>query len=139
MVNANVYNHWSDNYLTIPYIDGGRDATVGLDCWGLVRDVLHQHFDVPLLKAFGGIHAEDKSNMTRAYRQIKNVFTQCKPSLGAIAAGFNGDALIHVGVVLESNGLQVLHTSSKHGVSKCSVRQFNRLFLQVEYHAYKTK
>ena len=139
MANANLNNHWTDKYLTIPYVDGGRDVTVGLDCWGLVRDVLHQHFNLPLLKAFGGIHADDKANMTRAYRIVKNAFSLCAPSPGTIAAGFNGETLIHVGVVIENNGLQVLHTSSKHGMSKCSVREFNRLFLQVKYHAYDSK
>lgn len=139
MVNANVNGHWADNYLTIPYVDGGRDAAVGLDCWGLVRDVLHNHFSLPLLNDFGGVHADDKVSMTRAYRHIKNAFAPCAPKAGAIAAGFNGDALIHVGVVIEINGLQVLHTSSKHGRSKCSVRRFNRLFSKVKYYAYNTK
>jgi cell wall-associated NlpC family hydrolase len=139
MVNVNEMAHWADSYLTVPYIDGGRDATAGLDCWGLVRDVLHQHFNLPLLKDFGGIHADDKANMTRAYRLVKNAFSPCAPSSGAIVAGFNGETLIHVGVVIENNGLKILHTSSKHGMSKCSVRQFNRLFLQVKYYAYNTK
>jgi cell wall-associated NlpC family hydrolase len=131
--------HWSDSYLMIPYVDGGRNAAVGLDCWGLVRDVLHQQFDLPLLKDFGLIHADDKVNMTRAYQQVKSAFLPGAPVAGAIAAGFNGSALIHVGVVLENNGLQVLHTSSKHGMSKCSIRRFNRLFSQVKYYVYNPK
>lgn len=144
MVNANVNNkaanandHWSDDYLTIPYVDGGRDAAIGLDCWGLVRDVLHKHFALPLLNDFGLIHADDKANMTRAYQQVKNAFSPCHPIAGAIAAGFNGSALIHVGVVIDVNGLHVLHTSSKHGMSKSRVRRFNRLFSEVKYYAYK--
>ena len=128
--------HWSDSYLTIPYVDGGRDPVIGLDCWGLCRDILHRQFEQPLLKDFGNIHADDKANMTAAYRQVKQAFLPCLPKNGAIAAGFNGSALIHVGVVLENNGLQVLHTSSKHGMSKCSVRRFNRLFSKVKYYAY---
>ena len=135
--NSFVSQHWADSYLTIPYVDGGRDPVIGLDCWGLVRDVLYQHFKLPLLKDFGGIHADDKASMTRAYRHLKNAFSPCNPIEGAIAAGFNGDALIHVGVVVEINGLHVLHTSSKHGMSKCSVRRFNRLFSKVKYYVYK--
>lgn len=139
--NMNVKSHWSDNYLTIPYVDGGRDASIGLDCWGLCRDVLHQHFNLPLLNDFGSIHADDKPNMTNAYHaQIKGSkpsFIECQPKAGAIVAGFKGDLLIHVGVVLEVNGLHVLHTSKRHGMSKCSVRHFNRLFSQVKYYAYK--
>ena len=138
MDNADFPTNWSDIYLTVPYVDGGRDVAKGLDCWGLVREVLHQHFDVPLLKAFGSIHADDKSNMTRAYQQVKNAFLPCSPVAGAVVAGFNGDSLIHVGVVVEANGLKVLHTSSRLGMCRCSVRHFNRLFSQVKYYAYKS-
>jgi hypothetical protein len=132
-------DHWSNSYLTIPYVDGGRDAAIGLDCWGLVRDVLHQHFALPLLNAFGLIHADDKPSMTSAYDLTKSQFIECQAKNGAIAAGFNGSALIHVGVVVEVNGLQVLHTSSKYGISKCSARRFNRLFSQVKYYVYNPK
>jgi cell wall-associated NlpC family hydrolase len=131
--------HWSDDYLAIAYVDGGRCAATGLDCWGLVRDVLHQHFQQPLLNDFGNIHADDKPNMTNAYHQTKSSFVECQAKPGAIIAGFKGALLIHVGVVIETNGLHVLHTSSRHGMSKCPVRRFNRLFSQVKYYAYKTK
>lgn len=136
LTGTHVSDHWSDSYLTIPYIDGGRDPVIGLDCWGLVRDVLHHHFALPLLKDYGGIHADDKTNMTRAYCKVKNSFLPCEPKNGAIAAGFNATALIHVGVVTDANGLHVLHTSSRHGMSKCSVRHFNRLFSKVKYYEY---
>jgi|GEM_PF-1833424 len=137
MGNAISLANWSDSYLTVPYVDGGRDVATGLDCWGLVRDVLHQHFNLPLLNDFGSIHADDKSNMTNAYHKTKSNFVECQPKAGAIIAGFKGELLIHVGVVVETNGLYVLHTSKRHGMSKCSVRHFNRLFSQVKYYAYK--
>ena len=127
---------WVDNYLTTPYLDGGRDPDVGVDCWGSVRYVLHKFFEVPLLKAFGSIQAEDKASMTKAYREIKKTFTPCEPKPGAIAAGFNGVLLIHVGVVIEENGLKVLHTGAKLGMSKSKIRDFNRLFLKVKYYEY---
>ena len=129
--------HWADSYLTIAYVDGGRDPAIGLDCWGLVRDVLHQHFALPLLNDFGLIHAVDKASMTNAYDLTKSQFIECQAKSGAVVAGFKGPLLIHVGVVVEVNGLQVLHTSTKHGMSKCSVRHFNRLFSQVKYYVYK--
>lgn len=137
MDNAISTANWSDRYLTIPYIDGGRDIAIGLDCWGLVRGVLHQHFNTPLLKDFGNIHADDKANMTKAYGQVKKAFLPCSPIKGAVAAGFNGRLLIHVGVVVEANGLKVLHTSSKHGMCRCSLRHFERLFSHVKYYAYQ--
>jgi hypothetical protein len=131
-----VNSYWSDDYLTIPYVDGGRDAAIGLDCWGLVRDVLHKHFKQPLLKTFGTIPASDKANMTKAYCEVKKAFKPCAPVVGAIAAGFNGESLIHVGVVVEANGLKILHTSSKYGMCRSNIRNFNRLFLKVKYYEY---
>jgi hypothetical protein len=74
--------------------------------------------------------------MTRAYKEIKNTFAPCLPKSGAIAAGFNGKLLIHVGVVIDESGLKVLHTGSKLGISKSKTRDFNRLFLKVKYYEY---
>lgn len=136
-MDKHINHYWSDSYLTVPYVDGGRDVDIGLDCWGLVRDVLHQHFKQPLLKTFGSIQAADKVNMTKAYSEVKKAFKPCTPVVGAIAAGFNDQSLIHVGVVVEANGLKVLHTSSKYGMCRCTIRNFNRLFSTVKYYAYK--
>ncbi|NRA56230.1 MAG: phage tail protein [Gammaproteobacteria bacterium] len=128
-------SHWSDRYLTIPYIDGGRTAA-GLDCWGLCREVLHQQFGLPKLDGFGSISPDDKTAITRAYHQIEPQFIESAPIPGAIAAGFKGDLLIHVGIVVESNGLKILHTSSRHGPSKISLRTFYRLFSRVKCYVY---
>lgn len=35
-------------YLTIPYLDKGRDPSTGLDCWGLVRWWYAQELDIAL-------------------------------------------------------------------------------------------
>ena len=127
---------WAD-YSKIPYVDGGRDRT-GLDCWGLVREVLHQHFNVPLLPKFGQVAAANKLGMTAGYHELAVNFRNDKPANGAIAAGFRGDCLIHVGVCIEeSHQLKVLHTSSKWGPMLSSIRDFERLFETVSFHVYE--
>ena len=39
---------WSAPYIGIPYADRGRDPAIGLDCWGLVRHVLHDEMQADL-------------------------------------------------------------------------------------------
>lgn len=125
-----------DDYLSIPYVDGGRDGC-GLDCWGLVRDVLHAHFGVPLLASFGHVSPDDKPGMTGGYHQVVNGFVPgaCVP--GAVACGFRGDCLVHVGVVVNNGRLQVLHTSRKSGPGMLDPRAFRRLFERTEFYEYR--
>lgn len=37
---------WCSKYVGIPFVEGGRDPAIGLDCWGLYRYVLVDHFGI---------------------------------------------------------------------------------------------
>ncbi|MCL1126438.1 NlpC/P60 family protein [Shewanella surugensis] len=129
--------HWINQYMSCPYVDCGRDLNYGLDCWGLVRDVLQKQFGVPLLASFGMIYPDDKTGMTQGFKHVVKTFKPQKgPVAGSVATGFSGSNLIHVGVCVESNGLKVLHTSRRHGPSSHSVTHFQRLFHNVVYYHY---
>ena len=125
------------DFLTIPYVDGGRDWT-GLDCWGIVRAARYWLLNRPLLTSFGHIinngGHDHYQGMTAAYHSLKNHYQEVQPVPGAIACCFNQDTLIHVGVVVRSsNILKVLHTRYRTGPHLTSIRNFNRLAVDVRY------
>ena len=131
-------DHWAIPYLKIPYVDGGRSSD-GLDCWGLVRDVLHRYFHVPDLASYGHVHPDNKTSLTAGFNQVVTGFLPCDAKAGAVASGFRGENLLHVGVCIEeSSQLKILHTSRRHGAMLSSVREFKRLFPKVIFYEYNS-
>lgn len=55
--------HWSDRYMRVPFVDGGRDMA-GADCWGLVRMVLKDMAGVEV-PAYGDISATELAAVAR--------------------------------------------------------------------------
>lgn len=127
---------WINDYLQIPYVDGGRDCR-GFDCWGMVRHVLHHHFGVPWLTSFGHVSPDDKVGMTDGYWQEQGAFVLGPCATGSVACGFRGDCLVHVGVVVSNGQQQVLHTGRSHGPALNTPRAFRRLFERVEFYEYQ--
>ncbi|MEY8251977.1 MAG: NlpC/P60 family protein [Colwellia sp.] len=125
-----------NQYFTVPYVDGGRDIAVGLDCWGLVRHVFHHEFNGPWLDVFS-----NSSRYTKNHQDFKKSvpsFKPCSAKAGALACCFinknNNLIFNHVGICVAEN--TVLHTASGHGVKSCSVRAFNRLAVVVKYYEW---
>ena len=128
--------HKISDYLSVPYVDGGRDMA-GLDCWGQPRLVLHNVYGKPLFTSFGHVSPDDKTNLTNAYTQIVNQFKPCSAKEPAIACGFRGENLIHMGLCVVVDGqLQILHTSRKKGPSIVKIADFKRLFFEVKFYEY---
>lgn len=100
---------WSNGYIGIPYLDGGRDR-YGCDCWGLVRLVLKEQYGkaLPALSYSPGDKAE-----------IAALIDTTKPLVAAvkIESPEAGDVLLmlvhglpnHVGVMVDSHS--VLHVT----------------------------
>ncbi len=123
-----------NDLMTVPYRDHGRDKD-GLDCWGFVRLVRHYHYGLPLLKSFGTVDPDDKANMTNAYHQLLGGYVEVKPTDGAIACHLIGDTLVHVGVVVNENGLKVAQTGRKAGRPWLSrLSDFERMSLKTRYY-----
>jgi len=117
-----------NGYLMTSYKQGARGPHQ-FDCWGLVRDILLNHYHVPddHIPAFG--HVPDrKEELTKCKAQIEHYFRKVSPVEGAIACHVRRGILFHVGVVVPFNGgLAVLHTSNKWGPSIDSLTKFNKL------------
>lgn len=70
-------------YLGLPFVDGGRDPAVGLDCWGLVKHVLNQEFEIELPSlqynsalnsAEVGVMARDESqDWRKQWRKVSDI------------------------------------------------------------------
>lgn len=128
---------WINDYLAVPYVDGGRDC-LGFDCWGLARHVLHHHYGVPWLASFGHVDPDDKPAMTKCYQHVVKTFAPGACVSGAVACGFIEDCLVHVGVVVNNGHLRILHTSKQFGRPGLIMpRAFRRLFERTEYYEYQ--
>ena len=121
-----------NDFLTVPYVDGGR-SLAGLDCWGQVRLARAQLFNKDIARSYGHILCANKGGMTDAFIEMLPYFTEVAPKAGAIACCFRHNTLLHVGLVVEEQGLKVLHTNAKRGGHLLSLSAFTRLALDVRY------
>lgn len=125
-----------NDYLTVPYVDGGRDIAMGLDCWGLVRHALHNVFNGPLLNAFGAVLPQEHVRMTDRFDATAQRLVQSRPQAGALACCFyragERDIFHHVGICINEH--EVLHTSSSRGPQIMPLRVFKRLAFKVEFY-----
>lgn len=101
--------------LGVPFLDGGRDPAVGLDCWGLVRVAFSRAgISLPDYR----ISCSDAGRISEEIDMHRSVWTAVKrdevlPALLAIR--FNTiDVVNHTAVYL--GGMRFLHTDSKRGV-----------------------
>jgi cell wall-associated NlpC family hydrolase len=124
-------------YRLAQYKDGGRENGV-YDCWGLVREVAHEVYGMPLFNSYGDIAAENKRLMTRAAVEVARNLTECKRREGTLAAAYTNGLIIHVGIVVRIDGLiKILHATSKHGIVFASISQFERIAgKEIKYYEY---
>jgi len=128
--------HWIAGYLPVNYLDGGRDFN-GMDCWGLVRHVLHYQFNLPLFESYGHVNPDDKRSLTEAFTAEVKSFIPSSSKASAVAAGFRGQLLLHIGVCVEVNSqLYVLETSRKNAVALTKLRDFKRQYSRIEFYSY---
>lgn len=124
-----------NDWLKIPYLDHGRDSE-GSDCWGLVRLVRH-NIRGDLLPSYGAISPDSKKELTLAAMQVMNTgfALRDKPIPGSIATIWRWALCIHVGIVVEADGLlAVLETNRKTGVRWMRLADFENSYIGVKYY-----
>jgi cell wall-associated NlpC family hydrolase len=98
----------------LPFVDGGRDPTSGLDCWGLSTEVFRRYgIELPDYK----ISCEDASSINHEVKEQKQFWCRCEgeipvPALVVIRFSVYCD---HTGVYI-GNG-RFIHTRKEVGVN----------------------
>ena len=94
-------NNWWNDYITIPYKKMGRDKD-GLDCWGLVRMIYKDQFDIELPSYVDQYSADDThDNLAELIAISKESWTKTdNPVVGDVLLLRAEGSISHVGVVI---------------------------------------
>lgn len=112
-------------YVGIPFVDHGRDAT-GCDCWGLVRLIYKNEFDIDL-PDLGPLYGctTDKDGMKRVYEdQLVKWSKVKKPQIGDVVLLRIKGLPVHVGVMVDKGVM--LH--AERGIDSVVERVENSLW-----------
>lgn len=107
-----------DDLIGVPFVDGGRDAATGLDCWGLVL-VVFNRAGLLLPDYRIGCHDIDAIGVAVASERMlgrwRRWYHHDAPTPSLVAIRFNSPILVnHTGVYV-GNG-KFLHTRERTGV-----------------------
>ncbi len=114
---------WIEDYLRVPYVDGGRNRA-GCDCWGLVRLVLLERAGVAC-ESYGEISAAQMAAVARNALRVTAAapwrpVEEAQPFDVLLMAGrFEAQdgkprrAPVHVGIMVTPD--HVLHTEEESG------------------------
>lgn len=123
-----------NQFLTVPYLDEGR-TLAGADCWGLSM-LAREAMGLPDIPLAGGTSRDTVHAMQQEFRRVSSALARDVVQPGALAAVFQGDAFVHVGVVVEADGrLWVLETNPGVGPCMRRIADFNAAYYKVVYYA----
>ena len=131
---------WHNKYIGMPYLDKGRDHT-GVDCWGLVRLVYLEQFNI-ILPSFEDQYttAEDLDLISSRVEHYKDGWDQItEPEIGSVILFKVMGTLSHVGIYIDNNTF--IH--ARHGVGSVvterldSIQWQNRIYGFYKYNTTK--
>lgn len=103
---------WQNKYIGIPFLDKGRD-TNGIDCWGLVRLVYKQEYNIDLPSFSTEYEADDTERMRDLFAQYKEGWEQIDaPTEGCIVLFNIFGVESHMGIAVSST--HFLHARDKY-------------------------
>lgn len=104
--------HWAEKYLGIPWLSGGRNASEGLDCWGLLCHIYKCEFniDIPAYNVPVGTLAKPE---TIATGELDNScwFEVKDPASSDVVILGNSNRFTHVGVYVEIPDAAIIHSA----------------------------
>jgi Cell wall-associated hydrolases (invasion-associated proteins) len=111
-----------NDLLAVPFVEGGRDISIGLDCYGLCKEIykrrgidLIEYMDVALKTIVSKENYSDvedviQTEVSKLFEKIENPEPFCLVLLR------NGRFVTHIGIVLEDK-IRFIHTRQGIGVS----------------------
>ena len=119
--------HWAASYVGKPHILGARGPDA-FDCWGLLVEIYHTHFQIDL-PALPGISAQSALTIHQEIVAFaKSDWIEVKiPFDGCVVAMSQKKAYHHVGICIFANGKKILHCWEGQNVI---VDTFHRLRLK---------
>lgn len=103
---------WQNKYIGIPFLDKGRD-TDGIDCWGLVRLVYKQEYNIDLPSFSSDYEADDTERMRDLFAQYKEGWEQIDEPVEGCIVLFNILGVeSHMGIAISS--AHFLHARDKY-------------------------
>ena len=103
---------WHNKYIGIPFLDKGRD-TNGIDCWGLVRLVYKQEYNIDLPNFSTDYEADDAERMRDLLAQYKEGWEKIDtPTEGCIVLFNILGVESHMGIAVSST--HFLHARDRY-------------------------
>lgn len=103
---------WQNKYIGIPFLDKGRD-TNGIDCWGLVRLVYKQEYNIDLPSFSSDYEADDTERMRDLVAQYKEGWEKIDEPVEGCIVLFNIFGVeSHLGIAVSTT--HFLHARDKY-------------------------